>query len=316
MDLRRQQIDSLLAFAPTMKMEHQGDDSAWYLAIGDAKQRVLFKIRVVLPRDFPWVAPDMWTEPPVQSHWVNQSNGKIHGHPKLMRWNTNYRLGDILAEVLTHLGVPHPAKATSQAPPTPPSRSFMGSVFNRPTTPPTAQTPPQPPQIAQSPMPQFKSIQALSKAEKLEIAKDLDKREAFVAGTVEVGEQRAILESLETACQQLALDSFKRKQSIDVLEVTYRADLDKYNKLMEATRGIRDPELTYQQARKFLTDKAAAADASSTQLAHDFYAEDQPGFFSKKNIAAFRDAYIPARQEAHKLKAMLQRIVYQTEVKQ
>ena len=163
-------------------------------------------------------------------------------------------------------------------------------------------------------MQQFQSIQALSKAEKLEIAKDLDKREAFVAGTVEIAEQRAILESLESACNELATDSVRRKQSIDSLEVTYRADLDKYNKLMESTRAVREPELTYVQARKFLTDKAAAADASSTQLAHDFYAEDQPGFFSKKDITTFRDAYIPARQEAHKLKAMLQRIVYQQEL--
>ena len=314
MDIRRQQLDSMLAFAPTMKMEHPGDDSAWYLAIGDAKQRVLFKIKVVLPRDFPWVAPEVWTEPPVQSHWINQSNGKVHGHPKLMRWNTNYKLGDVLGEVLTHLGVPHPAKAGSV---TPPQRSgFVGSMFNRPTTPPQAQTPLQPPQVAHQhhPMQQFQSIQALSKAGKLEIAKDLDKREAFVAGTVEIAEQRAILESLESACNELATDSVRRKQSIDSLEVTYRADLDKYNKLMESTRAVREPELTYVQARKFLTDKAAAADASSTQLAHDFYAEDQPGFFSKKDITTFRDAYIPARQEAHKLKAMLQRIVYQQEL--
>lgn len=159
----------------------------------------------------------------------------------------------------------------------------------------------------------FSSIQALSKAQKLAIAKDVEKREQFVSTTPEVLEKQAILESITTASAKVAFDTLELKEQIEALTAKYLEELPAYRKLMEQTRGIREPEMTHYEARKFLAEQAAKAEAETIKMVEELTAGDNNGFFSKKDIAAFRDTYIPARQNMHKLKAMQQRVAYQQE---
>jgi hypothetical protein len=157
----------------------------------------------------------------------------------------------------------------------------------------------------------FASIQALSKVQKLDIAKDGEKREKFLSSTPEILEKQAILESINTASFKVACETIALKDQIEVLTEKYLDELPTYRKLMEQTRSIREPEMTHPEARKFLAEQAAKAEAETIKMVEDLSTGENDGFFSKKDIATFRDAYIPARQNMHKLKAMQQRVAYQ-----
>jgi hypothetical protein len=96
--LKYKQIDSLRQYFPTVKEISR--DALYEVPLTLPSRRII-TLRIILPRDFPRVPPQLCITPPVQHKFVDgQANVVPQAHENLLRWTVHASLGKTVYEIV------------------------------------------------------------------------------------------------------------------------------------------------------------------------------------------------------------------------